>query len=204
MSASTLVLILTPVISGLIGWFTNWIAVLMLFKPEKPVNLGFMKLQGIFPKRQRQLAERIGHLVASELLTSHDIRDRLMNEENLVGLKLYIEEKVDDYLHNKFPSRYPLTSVFFGRGRRERIKVDLLEEVDALAPDVIERIFTEMEAKIDVEHIITQKVEKLSPAALEKLIKGILKKEFVFIEWIGGILGFLIGVIQVLLIVLTR
>lgn len=204
MSVSQLLIYFTPIMTGLIGWFTNWVAVKMLFKPEKPVSFGLFTVQGIFPKRQNKLAERIGSMVANELLTSHDIKNRLMNEENIVSLKLYVEEKIDEYLHHKFPEKYPLTSVFFGRGRRDQIKVDLLEEIDRLAPDVVEKIFVEMEEKFDVEEIITEKVAQLSPSKLEQLIQGILKKEFRFIEWIGGILGFLVGLIQVLFIELIK
>lgn len=171
----------------------------MLFKPEKPVNLGFYTLQGIFPKRQKKLAERIGKMVADELLTSHDIRERLLHEENIASLRYFIEEKIDDYLHHTFPERYPIASVFFGKGRRRQMKDDLLAEVDRLAPDVIEQLFQDLERKIDIEEIITEKVTHLSPARLEQLIQGILKKEFVFIEWIGGVLGFIVGVIQVII-----
>lgn len=204
MTLSQILIYSTPVMTGLIGWFTNWVAVKMLFKPEKPINIGFYKIQGIFPKRQQKLAERIGQMVANELLTTHDIKNKLMHEENLVSLKMYIEEKVDDYLHHKFPEKYPITSVFFSRGRREQIKVDLLEEVERLAPDVIERIFIELEEKVDVEEIITDKVAQLSPSKLEQLIQGILKKEFRFIEWVGGILGFLVGLVQVIFIELIH
>ncbi|MCZ2442590.1 MAG: DUF445 family protein [Flavobacteriales bacterium] len=200
MTVSEILIYLTPVMTGLIGWFTNWVAVKMLFKPKEPVNIGFMRIQGIFPKRQSKLAERIGKMVALELLTTHDIRNKIMEEGNLEAMKLFIEEKIDEYLERTFPSKYPIASVFFGRARRNQIKIDILEEVERIAPDVIERIIEEIEQKFDVEAIITDKVTQLSPEKLEGLIQGILKKEFRFIELSGAVLGFLVGVIQVLFI----
>lgn len=200
MNASEILIYLTPIMTGLIGWFTNWVAVKMLFKPEKPVHLGIFRIQGIFPKRQNKLAEKIGKMVALELLTSHDIRNKIMEEGNLETMKLFIEEKIDEYLERTFPSKYPITSVFFGRARRNQIKVDILEEVERIAPDVIEKIIDEIETKFDIETIVADKVAQLSPSKLEGLIQGILKKEFRFIELSGAILGFFVGLIQVVFI----
>ncbi len=70
MAIADILIYLTPLMTGIIGWFTNWVAVKLLFKPEKPVNLGITTLQGIFPKRQNKLAEKIGKMVALELLTT--------------------------------------------------------------------------------------------------------------------------------------
>lgn len=186
--------------TGLIGWFTNWVAVKMLFKPEKPVNIGFMKLQGIFPKNQGQLAERIGKMVAQELLTTHDIRERVLHQDNIDTLLEFVDTKVEHYLQNDFPRKYPITSIFFGKRRREKIRLDLMQEVHVLAPEVIHKVMEDLENNMKVEELVAKKVAALSPDKLEDLINGILKKEFKFIEWSGAILGFLVGLIQVIFI----
>ena len=49
---------LIPFISAFIGWFTNWIAIKMLFHPKEEKNILGIKIQGIFPKRQQQFAEK--------------------------------------------------------------------------------------------------------------------------------------------------
>jgi uncharacterized membrane protein YheB (UPF0754 family) len=62
----------------------------------------------------------------------------------------------------------------------------------------------DLDKTLKVEEMIAQKVSALPPDKLENLINGILKKEFKFIEWSGAVLGFLVGVIQVLLIELFK
>ena len=54
-----------PVIGALIGWLTNWVAVKMLFHPREPLKLGIVTVQGIFPKRQQALAEKLCVVVAT-------------------------------------------------------------------------------------------------------------------------------------------
>jgi uncharacterized membrane protein YheB (UPF0754 family) len=186
--------------TGLIGWFTNWVAVKMLFKPVKPWGVGPFKIQGIFPKRQDKLAASIGRMVAEELLTSHDIREKILHPENIDGLLVMVESKVDNYLNNDFPIKYPLTSLFVGKRRREKIKGELMEEVDNWAPQVIEKIMDDLDRTLKIEEMIAKKVSALPPDKLERLLNGILKKEFKFIEWSGAILGFIVGVIQVIFI----
>ncbi|MFM7359781.1 MAG: DUF445 domain-containing protein, partial [Actinomycetota bacterium] len=51
-------------ISGFIGWITNWIAIKMLFHPRKPIRVLGLTLQGIFPKNQSQFAQKLGKLVS--------------------------------------------------------------------------------------------------------------------------------------------
>ncbi len=186
-----------PFISALIGWFTNYIAVKMLFRPRKKIQIGFISIQGIFPKRQAILAERIGRLVADDLLSQEDIKEKMITNENISAIKQIIAEKIDDYLNNTFPQKYPITSMFFGSNRKKQIKIDLLEEVERVTPSVIGEYVQIIEDKINVDEIVRQKVESFPPNRLEDVLNSILKKEFKFIELIGAIIGFLIGVLQI-------
>ncbi len=58
-----------PFIAAFIGWFTNYLAVKMLFHPRKPIRFLGMTIQGIFPKRQELFAQKLGVLVSKELIS---------------------------------------------------------------------------------------------------------------------------------------
>ena len=189
--------ILLPVIAGLIGWFTNWIAVVMLFRPRNPVIILGMNFQGVFPTRQKYLAEQLGNLVANELLSPKDIRDKLIGGESVEDIVALVEDKVDHYLLNDFPDKYPITSIFFGVRRKAQIKADLIQQLYITVPEFMEQYADQLEKKIDIKQIVREKVETLDPVMLEGMLNSILKKEFRFIEVIGAVLGFLIGIVQV-------
>jgi len=40
-------LLVMVLISGAIGWITNWVAIKMLFRPHKEINFGLFKIQGL-------------------------------------------------------------------------------------------------------------------------------------------------------------
>lgn len=196
--------ILLPVIAGLIGWFTNWIAVVMLFRPRNPVIIFGMNFQGVFPKRQKYLAEQLGNLVATELLSPKDIRDKLIGGESVEDIVALVEDKVDHYLLNDFPDKYPITSIFFGVRRKAQIKADLIQQLYVTVPEFMEQYADQLEKKIDIRQIVREKVESLDPLMLEGMLNSILKREFRFIEVIGAVLGFLIGIVQVAITVIFR
>src|SRR5688572_5196761 len=74
-------LILIPIISAFIGYFTNVLAIRLLFWPREPVNLGFYKMQGLLPKRQSQIATSLGELVEEQLLSVEDLFDQFEGPE---------------------------------------------------------------------------------------------------------------------------
>jgi uncharacterized membrane protein YheB (UPF0754 family) len=62
---------------------------------------------------------------------------------------------------------------------------------------------TKLEASLDVKELVRDKVEAFSSDKLEQILFSIMSKEFRFIEFIGAILGFLIGCIQVALTIIS-
>lgn len=191
------ILFLLPLIAALIGWFTNFLAVKMLFHPRKPVKIGFFKLQGIFPKRQGVIAEKLGKMVSEELFSFDDIREIIEDPENLANVNEHLDAKIDDFMEKKFPEKYPLMSMFIGPKTKKEIKDTLTTEVENMIPEFIEKNVSKLEARLDIQKIVEEKIYQFPPEKLEQIIMDVLKSEFRFIELIGAILGFVIGLLQV-------
>lgn len=190
---------LIPFISAFIGWFTNWIAIKMLFHPRQPMNLGFMTLQGIFPKRQRQFAEKLGKLVADELLSFEDIREKLTDPQKIKNIIPLVEDHLEHFLRVKLPEAMPVLSMFIGDTTIKQIKDVLVKELDTLFPMMIDKYLDNVKDELDLERIVTDKVAAFSSDKLEQILQGIMSREFRFVEIIGGVLGFLIGLLQLLM-----
>lgn len=65
-----------PLIGAVIGYFTNFIAVKMLFRPLREVKIGNFRLPftpGIIPKGKERLAKALGAAVGENLLTREDL-----------------------------------------------------------------------------------------------------------------------------------
>ncbi|WP_041676922.1 DUF445 domain-containing protein [Synechococcus elongatus] len=76
--------LLPPVVGGIIGYFTNDLAIRMLFRPYRPVVIGGWQLPftpGLIPANQGRLARRIADAILGSLLTPdalHDLARRLL------------------------------------------------------------------------------------------------------------------------------
>ncbi len=69
-----------PLAGAVIGWFTNYLAIRMLFRPLEKKSLFGLPLPltpGIIPARRRELAKRIAEMVGEHLLTEEVIAARL-------------------------------------------------------------------------------------------------------------------------------
>lgn len=194
-----MIVYLIPFISAFIGWVTNWVAIKMLFHPRQPMNLGLFTLQGIFPKRQRQFAEKLGKLVADELLSFEDIRQKLTDPEKIKKVIPLLEDHLEHFLRKKLPDAMPVLSMFIGDSTIQQIKGVLLTELDSLFPMMIEQYLQSVKDDLDLEHIVREKVAAFSSDKLEQVLISIMSKEFRFVEIIGGVLGFIIGLIQLLI-----
>tara|TARA_B100001093_G_C26857187_1_gene1027989 strand:- start:5168 stop:5818 length:651 start_codon:yes stop_codon:yes gene_type:complete len=192
------VAIALPIIGGSIGWFTNFLAVKMLFYPRDPIAILGMEFQGVFPKRQATVATKIGQLVASELLASEEIFKHIGSEQNLNKIKLNIGKILANYFDLSFVQKYPLAAKLLPNKIKLRIQEEILNEVDQVIPSIMQAQVSQLEKSLDIERIVADKVKQLSSKRLEKIIWSILADEFIFIEWVGAFLGFTIGLVQVL------
>lgn len=189
-----------PVISALIGWVTNYLAVKMLFHPRKKWNLLFFSVQGIFPKRQAVLAEKLGTIVAKELFSFNDIKDRFSSSASISEINKVLDEKLEDFLENKLKATMPMLSMFMNSDLKAKIKATLHEEFQNILPEIIDNYTSKLEKEIDIEDIVSKKVAAFSSEKLENILFSIMSKEFRFIEILGGVLGFIIGVVQMALV----
>ena len=196
-------LLLIPVISAFIGWFTNWIAIKMLFHPREPKNILGIKFQGIFPKRQEQFAIKLGKLVADELLSFNDIEKKITSPENLKSVMPFIESHIDNFLRVKLGQAMPMISMFIGEKTINEMKKIFMTELETIFPEVMHNYMEKLQADLDLERIVTEKVKNFSSDKLESILLQIMSKEFRFVEILGGVVGFIIGLIQIMITVFT-
>ena len=192
-------LCLSTVICAFIGWITNFIAIKMLFHPRRPVQVGSLTVQGIFPKRQKALAMNLAAVIEGELLSHDDIRQAMQRPEFSARLKERILDGFSEFLSTRLGGLNPMIAMFLDGPMMEKIKGLLDKELDRIVPGLLETATGELENSLDFRRIIQEKIEGLSMERLEILLMSIMAREFRFIEVVGAVLGAFIGLIQGLL-----
>lgn len=189
-------------IGAVIGWITNLVAVRMLFHPRQPLRIPLLgwQIQGLVPKRQADLARSIGEtverdLMSSEVLVSHLIQNGY-KEEVVNAVADHIEERLSASLSRFVPR--PIASAvksYVGDFAR-RETADLVEKMEA---KMVEKI----QDGLPIAKIVEQKVLDFDLDELERLVVQVASTELRYIEWLGAVLGGVIGFIQALVLHLS-
>ena len=62
-----------------VGYVTNWVALWMIYEPAEPRRYGPLKWQGLFVRRQREVADVYASIVADEILTVAEFGNELLH-----------------------------------------------------------------------------------------------------------------------------
>ena len=193
-----------PFISAFIHWLTIWMALKLLFHPRHPKRILGFTLHGVFPKRQRQIAESLGRIVGQELLSFGDIEQTITNPDNVRRILPLAEEHIDLFLRVKLKDAMPMVSMFIGEKTIGQLKAVFMTELEELFPVIMKNYVANLRHDLDLGRIVVQKIAGFSAVRLESLLNEFLTKEFRFVEIIGAALGFLIGLLQIALTFLLR
>ena len=189
-------LVLFPVTCALIGWFTNVIAVKMLFRPLEPRRVLGLTFQGVLPKHQARFAREMGEVVTTDLITTGEMVERLDLELLHERLRPIIDSTFDAVvgdLRQRLPeSRKALLSDALVEAVRKQIDREIVAEL----PGVAERIQNRADELVDLADVVASKLLDVGPARLVDLIYRVARRELKFIEYYGAVFGFLIGLFQ--------
>jgi uncharacterized membrane protein YheB (UPF0754 family) len=184
-----------PAIGGLIGWSTNWLAVKMIFRPIRARRVLGIRVQGLVPRRQQDLAKAIGRVVGTHLVEHKDIVKSL----NKIDLAAVFGSVLDRGLGPKISElrSLPLIGGFLTEERVGEIRASIVQGIMQHKDAVLDEVERGLEKGLDVPHLVEEKVSAFAVEKLEKMILEVASRELKSIVVLGGVLGVLIGLCQV-------
>jgi uncharacterized membrane protein YheB (UPF0754 family) len=192
-------MIVVPLLGALIGWLTNKIAIMLIFRPYQPIKIPILNysIEGLLPKRRSRIAIDIGKMVEQDLLPVDDLLAKLtepqLQKRLIEGLAIAIYQ----HLVERCPVVLPLSvwNVVF-----QQVQEVVRREAPSLLNKLTASVQHEIKEQVSFQELVREKIEALEIRELEKLLVRIVSKELKHIEILGGIIGFMIGFIQVLVI----
>lgn len=111
-------------------------------------------------------------------------------DEISIHVERIIREKVENM---------PIAKAFISEKFIQNLHQMAVDEIEMALPGVIGNYIDKIKEKVDIKQMVFDKVSNFSDQKLEDLLLAITGKEFKFIEIVGAVLGFLIGIVQMLL-----
>ena len=109
-------------IGAMIGWITNFIAIKMLFRPYKEINLIFFKIQGLLPKRKNEIGRSIAEVVNNELISAKDIVSKISSEEIEKNIGDVVDKMLETKLEKEIVKNFPMAAFFLSDSMLSKIK----------------------------------------------------------------------------------
>lgn len=188
---------LMPIIGGIVGLGTNWLALQMIFRPIEPTRyLGLVTYQGMFPSRQAEIAHDYGVITAREILTPQNLL-RIITEGE-AGTK--IARLVLDRVGERVEAARPMVNMLAQREvtdeQLEAVKWMVVEHVGRAAPELQPEIEAYIEKQLQVGELVEGKLKAMPKLEFERLLRGIFEQDEWILIAIGGALGAGVGLLQ--------
>lgn len=143
-----------PVVGGVVGYFTNDLAIRMLFRPLKPVYLFGHKLPmtpGMIPKNKERLAAGIGDMVSGKLMSSDVLAETLLSPEMLDKVR----GKVTDFVAKQRQNNTPISMAL-----AQLIGADTVTSVVDTVKSSVDQRITEKMSDPSLSEFVTQSIMK--------------------------------------------
>ena len=174
--------LLLPLTGFIAGWLLNTFFISFLF------NRLF--------KKKEQLAAILAKSINENFQLIAIMKTKIAGTNLFDTVKPSVETHIDIFLTKKLPQQMPVISMFIGDKTTNQLKATFMNELEIIFPEIIGQILNNVEADINIGNLVAEKIMTLNKKNLQqKLRKPVLQ----FQLW-GGIAGFIVSVLQLLLI----
>jgi hypothetical protein len=189
-----------PFFGALVGYLTNWIAINIIFRPLNPIRIGPWTLQGLFLKRQKEVAGVWCHLVTREIVTLRQIIMAMLTGPRSERTRELVIEHIQPIADEAIGALLPAAELAVGDTGMQGIRRSVGEKAVAVSIEPFKHWgFNEDRAAV-LEQLLRERMEALPPSEFQDLLRPCFQED----EWklivMGGVLGFLAGLAQLLFV----
>ena len=188
-----------PLFGLLVGYATNWIALRMIFRPLKPRRFGPFVVQGLFFKRQQEIARDYGQLIADKIVTPSNIIEGVLKGRYAERMFNMIAKHIKRTIDEQSGIARPFVAWTVGTRRYVEMKDRAVERIVQRLPETARSVDDYAREAMDLAQTLSGRLQALPAPEFE----GMLRPAFQEDEWmliaVGAALGFAVGVVQVVM-----
>jgi len=186
-----------PAFGGFVGFFSDWIALQMMFRPQLPTKFMGFTFQGLFLKRQKEVAADYAALISKQLLTPANMIEELFRGAFSDRIMELVHKNVKRLVDEQAGVARPLVVYAVGSQRYIEMKNVVAERILQKMPETMKYVEAYAEDAMDVRNTLVNRMQDLTPQEFEGMLRPAFKED----EWsliaVGAILGFLVGEMQI-------
>jgi uncharacterized membrane protein YheB (UPF0754 family) len=186
-----------PIFGFATGFFSDWIALQMLFRPRTPRKFLGWTFHGVLHESRDQISRDYARTMATDLFAPDVLFDAVMNGPGADRIIAMVQREVKAAIDAQAGLVAPVVQLTVGTARYRALKQTVADRVTALMSQTTPEIEEYAVRTLDVENTLVEKMGQLTSAQFEGIMRPIFKDDEWLMVSVGAVLGFLVGELQV-------
>lgn len=186
-----------PVVAGLVGWVTNWVAIKLTFWPLEFIGIKapYLGWQGIVPMKARKMAGISVDNVLSKLGSLSEVVNEMDPHLIAKHIARTVEPQIDTYIEEAMLKERRVLWENLPVTIKNQISARVKKEMPNLVDRMVEEIGDNVEDLLDLKEMIQDQLAE-EKHLVNRIFLECGDKEFKFIINSGFFFGFLFGLVQ--------
>lgn len=189
-----------PFFGLMVGWATNWIALNVIFRPLHPIKIGPITMQGLFLKRQQEVAESFCYIITHEILTVGNIINAVLNGKEGERAQNMVRKHIKPLVDETAGMGKALTQVAFGPTGFATLKNQVGEKAIQISATSFDNPVFEKDRAEAVERIMVERMVALTSDEFQDLLRPCFQEDEIKLILVGAALGCAAGFGQLVLV----
>lgn len=186
-----------PAFGGFVGFFSDWVALQMMFRPMHPKKIMGFTWQGLFLKRQKEVAADYAALISKQLLTPGNMMEELFRGAFSDRIMELIHKNVKRTVDEQAGVARPLVVYAVGSQKYIEMKKVIADRIMAQMPETMKHVESYAEDAMDIRNTLVTRMQDLTPEEFEGMLRPAFKEDEWSLILVGAVLGFLVGEMQI-------
>lgn len=190
-----------PAFGFFTGFFSDWLALNLIFVPrEKRKLLGFIPVHGTLHAQREQVTRDYARLLANDIFSADVLLEAILRGPTADRLFTVVAREVDAAIDAEAGIARPVLTLAIGTRRYREVKEKVIGLLIERLPDTMAEAQDYATRALDIENLIIEKMNKLTPEEYEGILRPVFKDDEMLMVMVGAMLGFGVGELQVLMV----
>ncbi|MCP4205315.1 MAG: DUF445 family protein [bacterium] len=189
-----------PAFGIFVGYATNWLAINMIFRPLNAKRVGPWTIQGLFLRRQREVAAVWCRLVTTEIITLQHIMYAMLYGARAERAKALIKKHIQPVADRVMQTYAPAAQIIVREETLGEIRESVGEKAVAVSTDPFDHWPFNRDRAARAEELLRERMEDLPPREFQDLLRPCFQEDEMKLILTGAVLGFLAGLGQLIFV----
>ena len=190
-----------PLVGAIVGLGTNWLALQMIFRPQEPTQVLGVTFQGLFPKRQHEIAADYARVAEEEILTPANLLEHLVSTEAGARIAAAALEVAATRLETMRPMLELLAGEAVTDEHVAEVQAVIVRRIGDHAPAFRPELEAVLEESLEIGPTVESRLDAMSKPEFERLLRGLFEQDELLLIVVGGGLGLTVGLLQAAVLV---